>query len=214
MKKTKIYLSLCLLLVGGFTLTSCSKNTTSTIMPLGTEDYNDINEVIPNTAFWTAFGHVQNGPFPPDIKGNYVMSPKQRVTCSSNITNWPIITEPLNVYFSFSAQHNSLVAVELNEDTNTTIDTAFVKGNGDTGEFLAYFVEEKEIDSFQYGNNIYILRTRQGVAMKGKVTQAGIVDFRYGTIVLAAESEPAGAPLQEVGSYFIYKDGDNLAARN
>lgn len=213
MKTTKIVLSLWLFFVGSLALASCNKNNTSTIAPLGTEYYiDDSLEAIPNLAFWNAFGTVQSGPFPPDIKGDYVVSPKVRV--SSNVADWPLLTESLNVYLHFSDQNNSLVTVEMNEATDNITDTAFVKGNGETGDFLVYFIEEKEITDYQYGNSNYTLRSRQGVAIKGKVTGDGIVDFRYATIVLAAESEPAGVPLQEVGSYFIYKDGDNLAERS
>ncbi len=215
MKTSKISLSLWLFLAGSLALASCTKNTTTTIVPLGTEYYiKDIYAVIPNTAFWNAFGAVQEGPFPPNIEGNYVVGPKQRVDCSSNVAaDWPLIVEPSNLYLRFSCQHNGIMVLEMNETTDNTTDTVYVKGNGETGDFMVYFVEEKVIDNFQYQNTNYTLKTRQGVAMKGKVTETGLKDFRYATIILGTESEPTGAPLQEEGTYFIYKDGDNLATR-
>ena len=187
---------------------TCTKNDTTTVSLIGTEYYiDDIVSVIPDslqTEFYAAFGTIPEGPVPPKIEGSYVMAPKQRVASSLSEIEWPLdlpIPEN-NVYLKFSGQHNGVVAIDLNETPETLTDTVFVQGNGQN--FVVYFIEDKEVEEFS-------ARIKRAVIMKGRVTDAGLSDFRYATIVLETEDELN--QLAEPGSYYIYKDGNGIAER-
>ena len=211
--KKKIILGLWLLFAGGMVLTSCTKNETSTIVLIGTEYYvDDILSVIPDTLqtkFFAVFGSIQEGPIPPKIEGSYVMAPKQRV--GSNVPNWQLYNEPNNVYLRFYEQHNGIVAMDLNEATETMTDTVFVCGDGNN--FAVYFVEDKTYE-MEIDNHTYQVWMKRGVVMKGEVVDDGLSNFRYATIVMETDDDSNGLIGQyDKGSYFIYKDGDGKAAR-
>lgn len=207
--RKKIILSLWLLLMGSMMLTSCTKNDESTIVLIGTEYYiDDILSVIPDslqTQFSVAFGSIPEGPVPPKIDGSYIMNPKKRLASNLDESEWPLdINEPLPVYLCFSNQHNGIVTLDLAEATETSTDTVFIQGNNDN--FTVYFVEDKVIEDFSVP-----VRMKRGIIMKGRVTDAGLADFRYATIVLETEDELN--QLANPGSYYIYKDGDDTASR-
>lgn len=209
MNTNKVILSLAFLLAGGLALVSCTKNDDTTIVPIGTEDYiEDILAVVPDSAFWADYGSIHRGPIPPNIEGAYLIAPRLRI--GTNVPGMPSeLVEP-NANLSFTKQHNGLIVMDLNETSETVTDTVFVMGSG--SNFTAYCIEDKSYDLI-LGSTSYHVNCRRGIVISGKVTAAGISDFRYATIVMSAESHPAGAPMQEAGSYFFYKDGDNLAER-
>jgi len=211
MKTNRFILSLWLLVAGGMALTSCTKNDTTTISLIGTEYYiDDILSVIPDsleTKFLSDFGSIPDGPVPPKIEGSYMMNPKQRV--SSNVQEWPLQAVEPNVYLRFSKQHNGIVTMDLNEATETKTDTVFVCGNGSA--FTVYFIENKAYD-VQVDNHTYHVRMKRGIVMKGAVSDRGLSNFRYATIIMETEDDSGGLIGQyENGSYFIYKDGDGTA---
>ena len=212
MTKNRIAFELGFLMVTCLMVGACTKNDDTTVVLMGTEYYVEaITSVIPDTlqaGFFADFGNIPNGVIPPKIEGSYVMGPKQRV--SSNVAVWPLsITEP-NLYLRFSKQHNGIAVLELNEESETRTDTVFVRGSGRV--FCIYFVEDKayEIsDSLQS----YPMRIKRGVVMKGQTSDNGLTDFRYATIIMETEDGSGGLfPQYAIGSYFIYKDGDGLAA--
>ena len=211
MKMNRIILSLWLLLAGGVALTSCTKNDATTISLIGTEYYiDDILSVIPDSLearFLSDFGSIPDGPVPPKIEGSYMMNPKQRV--SSNVAEWPLQAVEPNVYLRFSKQHNGIVTMDLNEATETKTDTVFVCGNSNA--FAVYFIENKAYD-VQVDNHTYHVRMKRGIIMKGAVSDRGLSNFRYATIIMETEDDSGGLIGQyENGSYFIYKDGDGTA---
>ena len=210
MKKSIIF-GLWLLLAGGVALTSCTKNDTSTIVLIGTEYYiDDILSVIPDslqTRFHSDFGGYPEGPVPPKIEGSFVINPKQRVT--SNVSGWPLQAVEPNVYLRFTGQHNGIVAMDLNEATETLTDTVFVCGNGN--RFTVYYIENKAYE-MEVNNHVYQARMKRGVLLKGTMATNGITDLRFATIVLETEDNSGGLIGQyDKGSYFIYKDGDGTA---
>lgn len=211
MKIKQIILSLGLLVAGGMMLSSCTKNDDNTIALIGTEYYiDDILSVIPDslqTRFFAEFGSIPEGPVPPKIEGSYVMNPKQRV--SSNVAGWPLQTVEPNMYLRFTKQHNGIAEMDLNEATETKTDTVFVCGNGSA--FAVYFIENK-VYEMEIDGHTYHVSVERGIVMKGKVTDAGLSDFRYATILMKSEDDSHDLISQYPnGSYFIYKDGDGLA---
>lgn len=211
MKIKTVILSLWLLVAGSMMLNSCTKNDDNTIVLIGTEYYiDDILSVIPDslqTRFFAEFGSIPEGPVPPKIEGSYVMGPKQRV--SSNVAGWPMQTIEPNMYLRFTKQHNGIVEMDLNEATETMTDTVFICGNANA--FTVYFIEDKAYD-VGVTNQSFHVRVKRGIVMKGKVTNDGLSDFRYATILMHTEDDSQGLIAQYPdGSYFIYKDGDGIA---
>ena len=210
MKNKTFLIGLWSLLTGCFLLTSCTENEDNTIVLIGPEYYiNDILSVIPDTLqtqFFADFGSIPDGPVPPKIEGSYKMSPKERVC--SNVVGWPLLNEP-DMYLRFSAQHNGIAVMELNEATDNVIDTVFVCGNGNS--FTVYFIENKRYD-LEMDSATYHVRVKRGVIMKGRMAADGISDFRYATIIMETEDDSQGLIVQyDNGSYFIYKDGNGKA---
>ena len=188
---------------GGLALGACTKNDNNTIVPIGTEDIKDIHEVIPDSLyaeFDSVFGGIPQGFVPPKIEGSYVMAPKHRVASNMPVSDWPLDQEESNMYLRFTKQHNGIAQIELKEISDpVTIYPVFVCGNGNDNSFAVYFEEKIEV--------LNIKMTR-AVIMKGKVSEAGLVDFQFATIT--KESDGGG---QLPGSFFIYKDGNGLAER-
>lgn len=215
MKRKKTILALWLVMAGCLAFSACMKNEGKTIVLIGTEYYiDDILSVIPDSlqvGFRASFGDIPEGPIPDSINGSYVMSPKQRVHSNLNNNIWPTSVVEPNVYLSFSGQHNGIVAMDLTEETENVTDTVFVMGNGNA--FTVYFIEDKTYD-FPFDNNTYHVSVKRGVIMKGKVTDRGLADFQYASIILDAKDDSQGVLEQYgPGTYFIYKDGDGLAKR-
>ena len=221
MKTNPFKLGLWLLLAGGMSLVSCTKNDKTTIVPVGTEYYiDDIFSVVSDSAFWAAFRPYPEGPIPPKIEGSYVVGPVQRVGSNMPAADWPLQIVDPNIYLDFSEQQNGLVVMEMNETSDHVTDTVFVMGHD--LDFTVYCIEDKEIEDFVYQDISYRLKVRRGVVMtgtvdtvmvEGKVNPKGFANFRMATIIMDMESEPEGAPLQPSGSYFIYKDGDGYTER-
>lgn len=203
--KNRVLLGFCLLVAVCVSLTSCTKNDTNTIALIGTEDYiEDINSMVPDSLqaqFFANFGSIPSGAIPPKIEGSYKMNPRQRI---ANNIGLPVPADELPAYLRFSDQHNGLVTIEFNDATETFTDTVFVQGRGQ--DFVVYFIEEKVIEDFSVP-----VKMKRAVIMKGRVTETGLADFRYATIVREKEDELD--QLAALGSYFIYKDSDGNTER-
>lgn len=212
--KIKIWF-LGLFVLGGLALSSCTKNDDNTIALIGTEYYiDDILSVIPSSVqprFLADFDSIPRGSVPPKVEGSFVLSPKQRVSSSFPATEWPLQAIEPNVYMRFSNQHNGIVKMDLNETTETVTDTVFVCGNGNA--FAVYFIENKEYE-MPINGHVYHARVKRGIVMKGQVTNEGLSDFRYATVIMESEDDSNGLiGLYDSGSYFIYKDGDGIAKK-
>lgn len=220
MKKNNIILGFGLFLAVGLALSSCTKNDDSTIVPIGAEDYvkplssvvESIFSSVPEatkTKFLQDFGDLPDGPVPPKIEGSFKMSPKHRVATNTDLPV-PAIEQP-DLLLRFSNQHNELIQLDLNESTENFSDTVFVRGNDNA--FAVYFIENKAYE-IPMGGTVYHVKMERGVIMRGKMTDRGIADFRYATIVMQAEDDSNGLIDQyDRGTYFIYKDGDGVAEK-
>ena len=199
-------------MAGGLTLSSCTKNDDSTIVLIGTEYYiDDILSVIPDTLqtqFLEAFGEIPEGAVPPNIEGSYLVEPKTRV--ATNVDGWPLSVIERNTGLRFATQHNGIVVMDLYEATDRVTDTVFVMGNGN--KFTVYFIEDKSYE-MPLLDQTYHVHMERGIIIRGQVTANGIADFRLATIIMKTEDDSDGVLSQYApGSYFIYKDGDGIAA--
>lgn len=211
MKYLKLWIS-CAIICALLGFVSCTKNDDNTLILVGEENYIDnILSVIPDSLkveFMDRFGTIPEGAVPPCVEGEYVIAPRVRV--ASNYAAWPVnIPEP-NAYIRFADQHNGVVGLDLNEATETLTDTVFVMGH--EASFTVYFIEDKNYDVTMQEQEYHISLSR-GIVMKGEVTNEGLKNFRYATIVLDMQADAEGFELYSPGTYFIYKDGDNLAER-
>ena len=200
---------LWIFLMGMALFASCTKNNDSTIVLVGDESYiDDILSVVSDTVFWHDFGNINEGTFPPDIQGTYLVDPKLRI--GTNVENIPTqIVEP-SVKLRFTKQHNGIMVMEMLDGTETVTDTVFVMGNA--SKFTIYFTEDKHFE-LPFENVVYHMKLRRGIVMTGRKTTEGLADFRMATIVMNMEDNSGGLMEQyPVGSYFIYKDGDGLAS--
>ena len=191
-------------------MAACTKNTDSTITLLGKEDYIDaIINVIPTdliNEFDTRFG-IQRGNIPPNIEGEFVLTPKKRVYSSLSKTMWPLdIMEP-DMKVKFDKQNNRVAEMYHYEQYLNKIDTIYVMGKDN--RFTAYYIENRLYD---YG--IYDVKIKRGVLFTGRIENDGISYFRYACIIMDVDNSSNGAiDTYPVGTFFIYEDGDGIARR-
>ena len=211
MKDKRRIRSVFFILFGMLLMSSCTKNDENTIVLIGEEFYiDDILTVIPDTlkpTFDAIFGSIPQGAVPPKIEGSCVVDTKQRVY--SNVSNWPLSVVEPNVYLRFSWQHNGVAQMDLNEATEQYTDTVFVMGNH--REFTVYYVENKSYKMPFDGHN-YHVKVKRGIIMTGNVGARGYGNFKIASIIMEAEDDSNGLLNQYApGSFFIYKDGDEVA---
>lgn len=197
-----LFLGLFILL--GFT--KCDKNTYEgqTIVLLGQESYVvPLDDMIPDTLeveFKEHLGNLPEGYIPPNIEGEYVISPK-KFLYSNVIDNM----DSQDAHFRISKQHNRMAKVEINEGQTAVVDTAFIMGNGQN--FTLYFIEHDRME--YYG---MVFKTDRCVVISGEKTDEGIRNLRMGNIILDVDqSTNPYVGVFSPGWYFIFKDGDGLA---
>lgn len=197
-----------LLLLGPLCLFfACTKNDTSTLILLGTENYvEDILNRVPDTlqnTFEQKFGVIPQGYKPPKIEGDFVVAPKQR--CYSNVTNWPLgVIEPY-MSLHFTNQHNRVVEIHLTEAIDMFTDTVYVTGYDNF--FTVYYQEYKSI--VVDGSDAMIKR---GIIIKGEMCDDGMKDLYFANIIMEVTGEVSD-DLVKPGQFFIYRDGDGLARK-
>lgn len=142
--------------------------------------------------------------FPPDIMGEYKISPKQFV--ESNI-GFDFFDDNRDVKFRVFNQHNRLAKVDFYEGGVSRIDDAYVIGDGN--HFTLYFTEEREMQfmGVTYSYERFIVIT-------GEIASDGIHNLYFGNVILnvANGTDPLTGDF-EPGWYFLYKDADGLSER-
>lgn len=222
MKGNKIIVGFWFLVAIGIMLSSCTKvNNKETIVLIGRESYiRDIEEIFSkNPVCKASFDSVKKymdlnyGSIPPKIGssgGKYIVEPT--IVFKSNVEYMPNSTVMPEVYLGFEHQHNGIVTVEFVESSIPLVtDTAYIMGNNQ--DFTVYFPEKREFDQ-PYNGVTYHVTMERGIIMSGSVTPEGLSDFCFASIVMNTEVEPQGnLPLYDIGTYFIYKDGNGLAEK-
>lgn len=186
-------------------LTNCNKNTyDETIVLLGKEAYViPLNDLLPDTLkskFQLHMGVMPEGYIPPNIEGEYVISPKEFTY--SNFVN---LFDNMDMYLRITKQHNRIATVEFYEGGTVVTDTAFIMGSGQL--FTLYFKEEKGMTAYGYTSEI-----ERCVVITGEKADQGIKNLVFGNIIL--EAKQGGNPFIGnfiPGWYFIYKDKDGLS---
>ena len=204
MKKTVIILAIAITILLG--MIQCKKESTSgeSVMLLGTEYYvKKLTEIIPEEwqdDFLTHYGEMPQGYMPPNIEGEYVISPKQFI-----YSNYVDLSNDLDMYLRVTNQHNRVATVEFYEGEALRTDTAYIMGSGQ--RFSLYFVEKRILDFC--GDISSVTRL---VLITGEKTAEGIKKFRFGNIILDTR-DGANPFVGEFipGWFFIYKDQYGLA---
>ncbi|MBE6346707.1 MAG: hypothetical protein E7067_05815 [Lentimicrobiaceae bacterium] len=192
-------------------LLSCTKNDDTTVILLGEEAYIEkITDVIPDTlqhVFEEYFGTNPSGYIPPNVEGEYIISPKQRIFSNVPEDNWPLdIIEP-DINITMSKQHNRECILQLKEATETLTDTVYITGYDNL--FTVYYTEEKTLQHSGYEH--YITRN---VIFKGEMTDYGIKNLKIASIIVNADDNSHGNMIQyKRGDFFLYEDGDNLSEK-
>lgn len=192
-------------------LLSCTKNDDTTVILLGEEAYIEkITDVIPDTlqhVFEEYFGTIPSGYIPPNVEGEYIISPKQRIFSNVPEDNWPLdIIEP-DINITMSRQHNRECILQLKEATETLTDTVYITGYDNL--FTVYYTEEKTLQHSGYEH--YITRN---VIFKGEMTDYGIKNLKIASIIVNADDNSHGNMIQyKRGDFFLYEDGDNLSEK-
>lgn len=204
MKKTVIILAIAVNIL--LSMTQCKKESTAgdSIILLGTENYvKKLTEIIPEewqNDFFTYYGEIPQGYIPPNIEGEYAISPKQFV-----YSNFVDLFGDLDMHLKVTDQHNRVATVEFYEGEVLRTDTAYIMGSGQN--FSLYFVEKRTLDF--YGNLFPVSRV---VLITGKKTTEGIKNLRFGNMILEAREGVNPFIGNFVpGWFFIYKDQDGLA---
>lgn len=208
MSKIKIFMLSSLLSALTF---SCTENSETTVVLLGEESYvEEITSVIPDSLlnlFETYFGTIHSGYIPPNIEGEYVITPKQRVFSNIPESNWPLdVIEP-NMRITLSKQHNRECIIRLDEATSTLTDTVYVTGLDNF--FTIYYTEEKVLQHSGYEHCIV-----RDIIIKGEMTEYGINDLNIASIIANVKDNSNGDIFQyKRGDFFIYKDGDRFSEK-
>lgn len=203
-KKTFIILAIAVNIL--LAMPQCNKESTagdSTIL-LGTESYvKKLTDMIPEQwqdDFWTYYGEIPQGYIPPNIEGEYAISPKQFV-----YSNFVDLYGDFDMYLKVTDQHNRVATVEFYEGETLRIDTAYIMGSKQS--FSLYFEEKRTMDF-----NGDLSSVKRIVLFTGEKTPEGIKHLRFGSIIL--EVREGVSPF--IGSFipgwfFIYRDQDGLA---
>ena len=216
MKNIRLFV---ILFATAFILGSCTKNDDTTLTLLGSEGYvvnydkylHDILSAIPSSQV-NAFKEklrLYEGNIPPKVEGEYVVAPKNRVASNVAASNWPLNVHEPNVYLKFSDQHNRVASMIHYEEFITEIDTVYLRGSGE--RFVAYYIEDKEIEYGMYKVNI-----KRGVIYSGRISDEGIKYLQYASVIMDVENNSHGfIDTYPVGTFFIYEDGsyEGLAER-
>lgn len=204
MKKPFIILAIAVNVL--LSMVQCKKESTAgdSIILIGTENYvKKLSEIIPEEwqdDFSTHYGEMPQGYIPPNIEGEYAISPKQFV-----YSNFVDLSDDLDMYLKVTDQHNRVATVEFYEGETLHTDTAYIMGSGQS--FSLYFVEKRTLDF--YGNLSTVDRV---VIITGEKVPEGIRKLRFGIMIL--DTREASNPFVGTftpGWFFIYKDQDGLA---
>ena len=204
MKKSVFILAIAINIL--LSMTQCKKESTAgdSIILLGTESYvKKLTDIIPEQwqdDFSTCYGEIPQGYIPPNIEGEYAISPKQFV-----YSNFIDLSDDLNMYLKVTDQHNRVATVDFYEGETLHTDTAYIMGSGKN--FSLYFVEKRTLDF-----NGDLTTVNRVVLITGEKTSEGIKKLRFGSIILdVREGVNPFVGTFVPGWFFIYRDQDGLA---
>ena len=204
MKKTVIYLTIAVNVL--LAMTQCKKESVAgdSIILLGTESYvRKLTDMIPvewQDGFFTYYGEIPQGYIPPNIEGEYVISPKQFV-----YSNFIDLSDDLDMHLKVTDQHNRVAIVDFYEGETIHTDTAYIMGSGQN--FSLYFEEKRTLDF-----NGILTTVDRVVLITGEKTSEGIKKLRFGSMIL--DVREGASPFIGTfvpGWFFIYRDQDGLA---
>lgn len=190
---------------------SCTTNDDTTVILLGEELYiQELTDVIPDSllnVFEEHFGIIPAGYIPPNVEGEFVISPKQRVFSNISESEWPLdIVEP-DISMILSRQHNRECILQLSEGNATLTDTVYITGIDNL--FAVYYTEEKVLQHSGYEHHV-----TRNVIFKGEITDSGIENLNIASIIVDVKDNSDGNMIQyKKGDFFLYKDGDGLSEK-
>ena len=141
---------------------------------------------------------------PPDIMGEYKISPKQFV--ESNI-GFDFFNDDKDVLLRVFDQQNRMAKVDFYEGGVSRIEDAYIIGSDN--DFTLYFTEERELEFM--GQQYHYERL---IVITGKKASDGILNLYFGNVILNVENgqDPLVGDFER-GWYFIYNDADGLSEK-
>jgi len=146
---------------------------------------------------------VYSGVNPPDISGQYLVSPHTLV--GSTDGSFPIGYKFVDMYIAFIKRAGGKLSYRSKESNSISgSDSIVVQVVGEGNDFTAYF------ESVGESHGIY---TRMSEIISGKLTSNGISDYHNAFIMLEKGPDPSNI-LVEVNTYRVFKDNDGLASNS
>ena len=168
------------------------------------------NNVIPNElrAKMAPYMPIYDGNTPPNIEGEYLLSPDELVFDSSN--QYEIGHIFADVYMKFSNQNMENNTLDYDETTSDsdgysegTSKGAYISGAGNN--FTVFFnmiLTRHESD--------YDVTTNELIVISGTKDEQGIHDLRFAFVMIDKTDDPK-PKIVPVGTYRVCKDGDGLS---
>ena len=148
---------------------------------------------------------IYEGINPPNVEGQYVMSPEILIYDSGH--TYSAGKEFADLYFQFYNQdmeNNTLDYREAQSSSTGTGTGAFISGDGET--FSVFFNTESE--------NVYsdyTVYTKRALILSGILTPQGIKDLKRAFVMVDKSSDPKHH-VMDVGEFRILEDGDGLCS--
>ena len=146
---------------------------------------------------------IYDGINPPVIEGQYVMSPMTLVYSTRGYSPGDTFADTYVMFYNQDTQNNTLDYKEAQKSLGEAVGTgAFISGEGNN---FSVFFNTEGVSYYDY--DIY---TKEAVILSGIKTPTGIQNMYYAFVMLEKSDDP-DSHIVPVGTYRVFKDGDNFS---
>lgn len=187
---------------------SDADNGTQYLRLIGQSVENRIGQVIPDDIRdqMDPYIHIYDGANPPNIEGDYLMSPVMLYYDSETGKGLEANKKYMDTYLRFTNQDMRQNTIDYQEKEGTRISEgkgAFISGEGN--KFSVFFNVESV--NYEDGYNIY---TKEALVISGIKTESGIKDLEY-AFVIVEKNNDIYHELMDVGDFRVVIDGDYMS---
>ena len=186
-------------------ITSDAINGTQYLMLYGQSEKKRITQVIPDEIRdeMEPYIHIYDGANPPNIEGDYLMSPC--LLSYDSRDGIPVGYQFNDVYLRFLNQdmvNNTLDFEEMETSSSSTGTGCFISGEGD--RFSVFFNTEG------IHEDTYTTHFKEALVISGIKTDYGIEDLEYAFVMVEKDYDPKPY-MMAVGDFRVVIDGDGIA---
>lgn len=186
-------------------LTSCLKDSNETILVNDPQQIRLLNEWPLDLLESYGEENVFFGDIPPIMDCGFRSNHKYVEVKIEGLSGPPIGTiTPITRYFKFEEQYIAIAKLHCFHtngiDVNRTIYPVYITGRREEGTFTAYFTDTVQTP----GIPIHM------VVMSGRMTENGIVDYRYGYKIIKYLEPEIPDNVYPVNSIFVFEDADGI----